>query len=146
MKREKGLTLIELLITLMLIAVLSLIAMPKFKDHSLRAHRVDARNKLLEISQKMQLSYMLSKKYTDIDLAKQQLDKSPSSGETRYTITLELDADTVKTIDNKTVNFGAQGYKLTATAVGKQEKDKCLTITLDSRGVKGGTMPNECWR
>ena len=148
MKREKGLTLIELLISLMIIVVLSMIAVPKLQDRSLRAYRVGVRNILLEATQKLHMVYTVHKQYlaTTCDgsdpkkcpapeniLDKYQLTKSPRSGDTRYKIELFI-------------TDAGQGYLLTATAVGKQTKDRCLEFTLDSRGIRGGTFPEECWR
>ena len=167
--KEQGLTIIELLIAIGIMAVLSLIAMPMFQNYSLKAHRVEARNTLQAAATKLGQVYFANKRYDaigkfEIDsstgkekfvktkeinddwLAENSLNKSPATGSVRYEISITLDADTVRTIGDETVNFGAQGYTLTATATGKQEKDKCKIITFNSRGVKGGTMPNECWR
>ena len=153
MKRQQGLSLIEVMITVLIVGILAGISIPYYKDYSLRAHRVDARNALLGAAQKLQLYFLANNQYPDKNagtaiLTQYGFDKTPASGATRYEITYEeqkvekisapvftADSDESEKKDIEATN-PIVGYFLTAEAVGKQTKDKCKVFVLNSRGVK----------
>lgn len=149
MKKQKGFSIIELLIVLIIVAVLALTAMPIYKDYSLRSHRIDARNALQTAAQKLHLYFVANKKYptqaeADAMLLKYELDRSPANGNKRYSIKLDIkDVNVQRPVTDSTgkntiedVKAKDSAYILVAKAEGRQEKDKCKYIILHSNGIK----------
>ncbi len=143
--RPGGFTLIDVLVTLAIIAILSAIAIPSYGNYVLRAARAEARATLLESSQFMERFYAVNNRYDQrLDGAAVTLPvaltQSPRSGTPRYTISLVAAA----------LTRGA--YTLRAVPSGASATDQCGTLTLTSTGVRGSSTMStpagvaECWR
>lgn len=130
-KAQHGFTLIELMITVAVIAVLAAIAVPSYREYVLRSHRVEAQNQLSEAAAKQERFRAQNGGYVtaDADLGKLQL-----------TVPQPKHYDLSVTGDN--------GYTLKATRVDDQDT-KCGVFTLDAKGTKAmesvGTV-DKCWR
>lgn len=143
-----GFTLLELLIVIAIIGIIAAIAIPNYERYVLRSHRVEARNTLQDIAQKLQQNYSISRDYAKdasgnaIDnstISGWGLDKSPASGTTRYNISFAQGPS-------------SSGYVLQAEPQGVQTKDECQTFQIDQRGSKtaaGKSVRDElsikCW-
>lgn len=138
--RESGVTLIELMIAVAIVAILASIAYPSYQEHVRRGNRAEARAVLLESSQFLERNYTIANRY-DQDSAGAAVAlpfiQSPKSGTARYTIA---------------ANFpDAQSFTLNATPVGSMVGDTCGTITLSDTGQKGaagvttGAIVDQCW-
>ena len=147
---ERGFTLIELMITVAIVAILSAIAMPSYTQYILRSHRAEARNTLLSIAQRLEQNYTVSGSYAltqgsvaidNSTISGWGLSQVPLSGAARYNITFAA------------ANPATTTYILQATPVGAQAADTCGVLMLDNRNLKGavGVLNNrsqttrDCW-
>jgi len=127
MKRSRaGFTLIELMITIAIIAIIATIGYPAYTSAVKKGDRADGADALLEAAGHMEAYYMNSDTYVGATLV------SNKSKQSKYTLSLS--------------NLTAFGYTLTATPVGSDAE--CTTLTLNQLGQKGstGTAPSaDCW-
>ncbi len=140
-KFEKGVTLLELMIVLVVFGILIAIALPTYSGYVIRAGRTDAQAALKFAAQYMERLRTEKGSYTPggiVPTLPTDLAASPAQGATRYTISLS--------------NVTAATYTLTATPTAAiSDAEFCGTLSLDSTGLKAftGTDPNatmkNCW-
>ena len=135
MKQTKGFTLIELMITVAIIAILAAVAYPSYQEYLRKGRRVDAKTALLDAAQTMERYYTENNKYTDAVAGTTFPATSP---EGHYTLSFS---------SNPTASTFA--IQAAPTAGGKQSGDKCGTYTINNLGqqdVTGGTLSkSQCW-
>ena len=130
----RGWTLLELMITLVVLAILTAIAYPSYTSHLIKSRRADGKALLYQAAQREQQFFTSNNAFT-ATAGSGGLDISTSSGEGHYTLSIAATATT---------------YTLTATRVGTQTKDSlCGDLTLNhlgARGISGGTSSaDKCW-
>lgn len=143
-RRIKGFTLIEMMITVAIIAIIAAIAIPSYSRYVTRAHRSEGQALLNEAAARMERYYAQNNKYTDV-VADLGLSNSTGLSDNNY---YQL---SIATYQSNKPDYTKQGpYLLTAKAVGPQANDKeCQNLTLNAQGKKGtsGTSSvTECWR
>lgn len=127
---ERGFTLVELMIAVMIISVLAVIAVPQYNRYVQRSHRVNAQMALLQAAHWLERAMTGAGVYPAavpanlliVDGNRYTMAYAPANGNSTYT--------------------------LTATAGSLQDGDGCGNLTVDERGIKGrsGTQPiDECW-
>lgn len=137
MRQISGFTLIELMITVSIVAILASVAVPSYLQHVQTARRDDAKKTLIEAAQIMESYYALNMTYvgSNIDATstpKIFSDKSPVDGsERQYTLKL----NPVPT---------ATGYTIQAVPQGGQANDKCGTLSVNRLGVRNAAESG-CW-
>jgi type IV pilus assembly protein PilE len=135
----RGITLFELLVVLVIVGVLSAIALPAFRQHSLRVNRAEGMTALLQLQSAEESYYLRHDTYTASITAAPPagLGLSAASSSNKYALTVALAAD-------------GQSYIATATPVGGQAADlECLAFSVDARGrraVSGPAGSQRCWR
>lgn len=117
---QRGFTLIELMIVLVIIGIVASIAYPSYTRYVQKSVRTDAHAGLMQAASELERCYTRSYTYIDCPLG-----SSATSPEGKYTIALKTDS---------------RGYVLTAST---KKNDGCEDdITLNSRGER---LPNDCW-
>ena len=125
--KNRGFTLIELMITIAILAIIIAIAVPVYYNQVEKTRRADAVSSLLETAQRLERCFTRNNSYT--------ADNCPSgtfdSEDEFYEISVTATATT---------------YDLTATAQGSQTGDSCSPFTLDHLGNRSPTgTADRCW-
>lgn len=151
MHNIRGLTLIELVITVAIIGILASIAYPSYQDYVRRSNRSVAKTILMEVQSRQDTYFSDRKRYasdlTDLTYPAKTTffitntsDTSPTNNGTAiYSIT----------IGNLLPATEPTRYTLTATPLNQQAADtKCGVLTLKSTGKKtaSGVGGADCWR
>jgi type IV pilus assembly protein PilE len=128
---QRGITLIELMIVVAIVAILGTVAVANYRSHTLRANRAEAKSALLRIQAEQEKYYLNEHEYTN-DLA--LLGSAAATERGIYTIQLNVDGD-------------GDGYTALATATGSQTADTaCPTFSIDETGAR---LPapgvGSCW-
>lgn len=138
-KRQRGFTLIELMITVAIVGILAAIAYPSYTASVQKSRRADAQVALMEIAQREESYFLRNRSYGDTTA----LGYSTTSADGQYTLAITATAST---------------FTASATAVsGKPQAHDtpCQVLTLNDRGVKrGGTSTTTaaadnaqtCWK
>ena len=128
-----GITLIELMIVVVIVAVLAAIAVPNFREFSARATRNEAKAALLQVATNQERVYLESNSYTT-DMTRLGFTKAgcnnTESGAYEVCVTA-ADAD----------SFNAVATYRKADA----EASKCLTFQIDGRGTTTSGPHSDCW-
>ena len=150
---DRGFTLIELMVTMLVAAILLSIAIPSYNSYVLKSHRTDAKSALVDLASLEERYFSTQNAYTSIPSQLGYAGGAPpfTVGSGYYQIT----AITVigATAPTSTASVGTPAsYSITATAIGTQVQDTaCATFTITSGGVQtaatnGGVANNAaCW-
>jgi type IV pilus assembly protein PilE len=123
--KHRGVTLMELMITIMIVGILGAIAIPTYRTYTMKANRSDAKIALTNDAQQLERCYTTSNTYVGC------LTLPSPSPQGFYTI----DWEAVPTVTT---------YKMKATPVGTQANDtQCPTLKYDQAGVR--TPAVNCW-
>jgi type IV pilus assembly protein PilE len=144
--RHSGFTLIELVITMVIVAILASIAIPSYTAYILRSHRTEAKTALLDIASLEERFFTANNNYTKTptDLGYTGAAGTAFNVGSSYYKVLVDKADATAPTTAQPAGIPAT-YTMTATAIGSQQKDTtCATFTLDSTGAQTATSAN-CW-
>lgn len=140
MKKQRGLTLVELMVVVAVMAVLAAIAYPLYTNQTQKARRADAKVALETIALAQERYYTINGSYAAA-LSSLQVSgdiQGGNSDEGYYTIAAP------------TLSGGGQGFSVTATvnSSGAQAGDasNCGSYTIDQLGTKTATgSASNCW-
>jgi type IV pilus assembly protein PilE len=146
---QSGFTLIELMITVAIVAILAGIAYPSYRDQVRRSNRAEGRSALLQVQVAQEKFFLQNNRYAGAATAAgsvTELNNAPTIASPgvpglgipsvtprgHYTITLVRPNNTE--------------YEARATATGSQQSDTaCAVLTINHRGVRTPSTDN-CWK
>jgi type IV pilus assembly protein PilE len=144
--RQRGMTLIELVVVVMIVGILAAVAIPSYRSYVVRSQRSDAKDALLVLPSAQEKHYLQCNTYaTAIDVATDcaagELQANDVSKNGWYQLSI--------------VNGNATTFAVRATAINGQNQwqdDACRTFDVDQAGIRtaadSGAADNtdECWR
>jgi type IV pilus assembly protein PilE len=141
-RKLSGFTLIELVVTMVIAAILAAIAIPAYSNYVLKAHRTEAKTALLDLASLEERYFSVNNAYTatPANLGYTAFGAGTTIGSGYYSIAAPV-------VTGATPGVPAT-YSLSATAVGYQLKDtQCQSFTLTQAGVQAATPDpsNTCW-
>lgn len=137
--QSQGVTLLELMIVVVVIGILSIIAVPSYRQYSIRAHRTEAKTALLRLATNQERFYLQNNTFTTNLVALGFT--GGVSAEGVYTLAVPV-ADTVtyQATAVPTVGGGPNGINMVADV-------ECSQFSIDSFGVRAATPDPDtrCW-
>ncbi len=127
-----GITLIELMIVIVIVGILAAVAYPNYREFAARAKRNEARAALLQVATNQERFYLNNNTFS-LDMTQLGFSQDP--------FTTESDSYIVDVTAATPSNFSATATFL----LGGAESTKCLTFTIDGRGVKTSGPDTDCW-
>ena len=130
-----GFTLIELMITVAVVAILAGVAYPSYRDMISKGRRADGKSAMLDVAQRMERYYTERSTYVGASLGAGGI-YAATSAQGYYTLAISAQS--------------ASAFSLTATPTGAQASDACGTYGYNQAGTKsvGGaaTLSSAtCW-
>jgi type IV pilus assembly protein PilE len=145
--RQRGFTLLELMIVVVVVAILAAIAFPQYRDYVVRSNRATAKNFLTQVADRQEQFYVANKRYSN-SLAELGFPAAnqffvnrggqataADGGNALYRIALE--------------DTGNTTFTAAAEARNRQLADdaRCTKFTLNQAGQRAaeGTTAGSCW-
>jgi type IV pilus assembly protein PilE len=146
MHSQRGVTLIELVIVMIIVGILAAIAIPSYRNYVLRSQRSDAKDAVLALATQQEKHYLQCNTYATAiagatDCAAGELQGADASKNGWYTLSIP---------GGNATTFSVQA---TAIAGESQYQDKaCRSFTVTQAGVRSALSAAnadntaECWR
>lgn len=140
LRRARGFTLIELMITVAVVAILAAIAIPAYQQYVMKSRRTAAKTAILELASREERYYTTHNTYsaTAADLGYAALPADVPDSATPY---YRLNVVTAN---------GNTEYSVSAAPTGAQAADGCGTFTVNHLGIQGNTgnttSTADCWK
>ncbi|HSW69025.1 MAG TPA: type IV pilin protein [Gammaproteobacteria bacterium] len=135
MQKIAGFNLLEILITLSIIGILSILCFPIYSQHIIHARRLEAEVNLIKLANALEKYYLLKNTYENATL--EELNFSKRIAGDQY--------------DLKIVSVTSSDFLIKASPIGNQAKKDiaCASLSLNSAGIKkitGTGELTECWQ
>lgn len=132
--RHRGFTLIELMITVAIVAILASVAVPAYTDQVRKSRRSDAQSFAADVAARQQ-QFLLDRRAYAVSIT-----GAPSANGLGLTIPSSVsNFYTVTTTPN---NVAPPSFVVTMTPVGAQAADHCSEMSINNAGAK---TPANCW-
>jgi type IV pilus assembly protein PilE len=137
MTAARGMTLIEMLIVVALIGILTMVALPSYRDYTLRAHRSEARIALLRLHADQERFYLRNGNRYTSDLRELGYAAATDVATDRGRYRLSVDA-----------GASHSHYTARATATARMRSDsECREFTINAQGLQSAVPDphGRCW-
>lgn len=138
LSNQRGVTLIELMLVVVIIAILGMIAVPSYRQYSMRAQRTEAKTALMQLATAQERFYLQNNTYSNNFAA---LNLTGFSENQVYTLAIPVaDAQTYTATATPTPGGGVNGKDMNGDA-------ECASFTLTAQGLRtAAPNPNNaCW-
>ena len=139
-RRMAGVTLIELMIVVVVVAILGMIAVPSYRQYTMRANRTEAKTALLRLQANQERWYLQNNTYTnDPEVLGFTGDKTENGVYTLAITSGDLTEGYTATA-TPTAGGGTNGVSMTGDG-------ECATFTITSQGLKSASPDSNgrCW-
>ena len=126
-----GFTLIETLVTFVILAIVLAVALPSYATALRKGNRADVKAIMMETAQFMERYYTTNKTYVGAAVLSAVSPKASTGTAVKYNITFS-------------VTPTATAYTLSAAPANGQTSDSCGTLTLTNTGAQTAATSN-CW-
>ncbi len=143
--KQQGVTLIELMIVVAIIAMISAFAYPSYMQYVISTKRTVATSALLQIADRQQQFFMDNKSFSN-DLTALGFAANPLVLADDGNSTVVGDSDAVYSVSLS--NVAVTTYTITAAPLhGQGERDTdCASLTLNQAGARGNSAGGDgCW-
>lgn len=143
MNKQRGMSMIELVVVMVVVTILSTIAIGSYRRYTLRASRVEATTTLLQVRVEQEKFFLQNGRFAS---SMAEVTTAPPNG-----LGIALGAGNVTVGGGKyTISLASPTnttYTVTATATGSQTADSgCLTYTINESGTRTPATATGCWR
>ncbi len=138
-RQAQGVTLLELLVVVVMIGLLGTIAVPSYRQYSMRAQRTEAKTTLLRLAANQERFYLQNNTYTSNLIALGFPTGVSDKGV--YTLAVPVaDTDTYRATAVPTPGGGLNG-------VGMSDDVDCALFSIDAQGVRAASPDpdTQCW-
>ena len=146
---ERGFTLIELMITVAIVAILAAIAIPSYRDSVWKGKRAEAKAAMLKALQAEERFFSQNNTYakysttTDVPSASFPLFSADTAANSRYSIKVEQTGVTGACTDNDLTKCAI----VVATVIGAADPNCGTMLAIDTVGNKTSGINNAlCWK
>ena len=138
-RRSQGVTLLELMIVVVVIGILAIVAVPSYRQYTMRAHRTEAKTALMRLATNQERFYLQNNTYTADLVALGFVGGVSDQGV--YTLAVPVaDTDTYQATAVPTPGGGPNGTSQVADV-------DCASFSINATGVRAAAPdPNTvCW-
>ena len=139
LRSMSGITLIELMVVIMVVAILGTIAVSSYRGYMIRSNRTEAKTELLRIQAAQEKFFLQNNRYATAA----ELDDAPPAG-------LGISLVSPSGMYNIDLIDGATDTTYTARARATkgqlQDTAACQTLTIDESGTRTPDDASGCWR
>lgn len=136
----RGVTLLELMLVMVVVAILASIAVPSYRTYMFLTHRTEATAALLQIRSTQEKFFLQNNRYADTD----ELTDAPPNGLGLSAVTPNNRYDIA--IDGDTTTFTATATP--HTGGGQEDDGACQSFAIDESGLRDSAPADTaiCWK
>jgi len=136
----RGFTLIELMITVAIIAILAAVALPSYQEYVRKSRRADAQSFMSEVVARQQHWLVDRRAYAE------SITAAPSASPAGLGLTIPANVSSYYDVTIATNNGASPPtFTVTGAPTGSQASEKCGTLTINQSGTKTASGSGTCW-